>query len=70
MPKKDHVEIKIIDLLGREVKTLVTGEQFAGNHQVTWHGLDNIGSPVASGVYFYQMTAEGFTETRKLLLIR
>ena len=70
VPRNSHVEIKIIDLLGREVCTLVTGENTAGNHQVTWNGLDNTGSQVASGVYFYQMTAEGFSETRKLLLLR
>ena len=71
VPRKCHiVEIKIYDLLGREVRTLVAGVQNAGNHHVTWNGLDKTGSSVASGVYFYTMTAEGFTETRKLLLLR
>jgi hypothetical protein len=70
MPRNSEVVIKIFDLLGREVRTLVTGKHNAGNHQITWNGLDNTGSPVASGVYFYQMTAEGFSETRKLLLIK
>jgi hypothetical protein len=70
VPKRSYVEIKIIDVLGREVKTLISGDQQTGTHQVTWNGLDNTGSPVASGVYFYTMTAVGFSETRKLLLLR
>ena len=70
LPQNKFVEIKIIDVLGREIRTLVSGEQSGGAHQITWNGLDNTGSPVASGVYFYTMTAEGFNETRKVLLIR
>ena len=69
VPQNSHVEIRIFDLLGREVRTLVAGEQTAGSHQITWIGLDNTGSPVSSGVYFCTMTAEGFSETRKLLLL-
>ena len=70
IPEKGHVHIKIIDLLGRETRVLITGEIAAGSHRVTWNGTDNTGSPVASGVYLYTMTAEGFSEMRKLLLIR
>ena len=70
VPERSYVEIRIIDLLGREMRTLISGARNAGSHQVTWNGLDNTGSPVASGVYFCSMTAEGFSETRKLLLIR
>ena len=70
LPKNEYVQIHIFDALGRGVRTLVNSVQIEGNHQVSWNGLDNTGSPVASGVYFYQMTAEGFTETRKLLILR
>ena len=70
LPDDGYAEIKIIDLLGREVRTLISGEQSGGAHQVIWNSLDNTGVPVASGVYFYNMTAEGFSETRKLLLIQ
>ena len=70
LPGNGHVEIKIFDPLGREIRTLVDGEQPVGRHRITWDGLDNSGAPVASGVYFCQMTAEGFAETRKLALLR
>ena len=70
LPKNSHVELEIIDLLGRRVRTLISEERTAGHHQVTWNGLDDQGHPVASGVYLYTLKAEGYTETRKLLLIK
>ena len=70
LPGKSHVEIEIFDLLGRKVRILVKGDYTAGYHHVTWDGFDGNGFPAASGVYLYRMTAEGFTETRKLSLIR
>jgi hypothetical protein len=70
VPRNSHVEIRIFNLLGREIRTLVAGVETAGRHQVMWDGLDNNSASVPSGVYFYEMTAAGFTETRKLLLIR
>jgi flagellar hook assembly protein FlgD len=65
-----YVELKVIDLLGRQIRILVAQARDAGHHQVTWNGLDDRGQPVASGVYLYTLKAEGYTETRKLLLIR
>ena len=70
LPKNGYVDLKIIDLLGRHVRELVSEERSAGHHQVTWKGLDDGGNRVASGVYLYRMTAEDYTETRKLLLLR
>lgn len=66
-----HVKIKIYDLAGRRVRTLLDRPMRAGwNHQVLWHGIDDRGSQVASGIYFYRMEAAGYTSTRKLVLIR
>ena len=70
LPKGCWVEMTIIDMLSRKICTLISEEKPAGSHQVTWNGLDDAGNRVASGVYLYQMTVEGYTETRKLLLIR
>ena len=70
LPKNEYVQIHIFDALGRVVQTLIADNQNPGNHQVTWNGLDNTGSPVASGVYFCTMTSGGFSGTRKLLLLR
>jgi hypothetical protein len=70
LPKNGHAVIEIVDILGRQIRTLIAKERTAGSHQVTWNGLDDAGNRVASGVYLYRMTAEGFTETRKLLLLK
>lgn len=65
IPEVAHVILKVFDVLGREVATLVSGEQEAGTHRVEWNAA---GLP--SGVYLYRLEANGFTEARKLLLIR
>ncbi|HUI28794.1 MAG TPA: T9SS type A sorting domain-containing protein [Candidatus Acidoferrales bacterium] len=60
-----HVTLKIYDVLGREIATLVDGEQQPGEHIVRFDG-----SNLSSGVYFYRMKAGDFVETKKLMLIR
>ncbi|MEK9137579.1 MAG: FG-GAP-like repeat-containing protein, partial [Bacteroidota bacterium] len=60
-----HVTLKVYDLFGREVATLVNGQLGAGSHEVTWDGAG-----VASGVYFYRLQAGHLVETRKLMLLR
>jgi len=65
IPKAGHVEIKIFDLLGRELSMLVNSDMSAGKHEVKFDG-----SNLSSGVYFYRMTAENFVSTRKLLLMK
>lgn len=59
------VSLKVYDLLGREVATLVNEIKQAGTHNVKWDA-----SKIASGVYFYKLTAGGFVETKKMVLMR
>lgn len=65
LPIDTHVSIRVIDILGREVLTLVDGAFTAGDHSIT---LD--GNSLSSGIYFYQMKAGGFNAINKLLLLR
>ncbi len=66
-----RVELSIIDLAGRRVRTLVAGPLRAGLHRVRWDGRDRRGVEVASGVYFARLRAEGSPPvTRKLTLVR
>jgi hypothetical protein len=53
------------DVMGREVEMLVNERQAAGSYEAVWDG-----TRVASGVYFYRLTAEEYGETRKMMLIR
>jgi hypothetical protein len=59
------VTLKIFDLLGREIATLVDQNQKAGRYQIGWDARH-----IASGIYFYTVQAGAFVETRKLLLLK
>jgi photosystem II stability/assembly factor-like uncharacterized protein len=65
IPKQSKVTVKVFDLLGREIATLVDEEKTAGNYMIDFNG-----SNLSSGIYFYRLDAGGFSETRKLILIR
>jgi hypothetical protein len=67
---RGYVDLDIYNILGRRVKTLVSGDLSAGWHEVVWDGSDSTGDRVASGVYFYRMSAGEFAETRKMLLLK
>jgi hypothetical protein len=70
LPRQGLVTLKIYDLLGREVRTLVNDIQQPGSYRLEWLGTDRRGVRVASGVYFYRMETESFVHSRKLLLLR
>jgi TctA family transporter len=59
------VTLKVYDLLGREVQTLVNEEKPVGNYRVNFNA-----SNLASGVYFYRITAGSFNMTRKLIVLK
>ncbi|TSA14326.1 T9SS C-terminal target domain-containing protein [bacterium] len=65
LPKQSFVKLKIFDLLGREIATLVNDKQDAGKHSVRFDALS-----LTSGVYFYKLEAGDFTQARKLLLLK
>ncbi|MFQ5584017.1 MAG: FG-GAP-like repeat-containing protein, partial [Calditrichia bacterium] len=76
------VELKIYDLLGREVKTLVNEQKSPGTYTVQWDGTNDAGQSVASGVYLYRLVvgqasptmpgqaSRSFMQTRKMVLMR
>ncbi len=65
LPMDSHVTLKVYDILGREVATLVNEKENAGNYSVKFDG-----SRLASGVYFYRLTAGNFMSTKKLLMLK
>jgi hypothetical protein len=62
MPRNEHVTLKIYDLAGREIETLVEGEVPPGEHRMQWNAQG-----LASGVYLCRMTAKSFSQSIKLL---
>jgi len=70
LPRPSNVQIRIYSILGREVALLRSGLTEAGHHTLTWNGRDSGGAPVGSGVYFYEMRAEGRIYTGKMTLVK
>ncbi|MCX6133932.1 MAG: T9SS type A sorting domain-containing protein [Ignavibacteriales bacterium] len=70
VPVQGRVRLRVFDLIGREVAALVDEDEVSGNYVVDWHGTDNFGSPLASGVYFYKLEGSGRQVTKKMLLLK
>lgn len=71
LKERSFVTIEIYNVLGQKVKTLVRENLDAGNHTIHWHGKDDNGSSVGSGVYFYKMSDGGkYTSTKKMILLK
>jgi hypothetical protein len=65
-----HTTLRIYNILGQLVRTLVDEEKMPGDYQVNWDGKDQNGKEVRNGIYFYVLMGGQFKETRKMLLIR
>jgi len=70
VPQADLVDLSVFDLQGQLVTTLLRERVSAGQHDITWNGRDNRGRTVPSGVYFYRLQANDFSETRRMVLVR
>jgi len=70
IPRASRVSLKVYNSLGEEVVTLADIVMNAGSHSVEWNGRNRFNATVASGVYFYRLTAENFVQTKKMLLVK
>ena len=70
LPSSGYVSLTVYDLLGREIASLVSSEQSAGQHDVNWNGKSKIGTEVPSGVYLYTLNSGNFTSTKKMILMK
>ena len=70
MPAPGKARLEVYSLAGKRVITLVDGEVGAGRHQEIWYGRDGAGRPVPSGVYFYRLQAEGFSDSKRMVLLK
>ncbi|NIP42197.1 MAG: T9SS type A sorting domain-containing protein [candidate division Zixibacteria bacterium] len=70
LPEETHVTIRVYNIAGQVVNTLVDEVRPAGKHTVTWNGTNQSGSRVASGVYFYRMETTAFQKTVKMILVK
>ena len=70
LPQSEQVKLVIYNVLGQEIRTLVNAFQPAGRYRVLWNSKDDFGRSISSGVYFYQITAGEFLDTRKMLILK
>ncbi|MGH7599717.1 MAG: FG-GAP-like repeat-containing protein [bacterium] len=70
LPRKEQVILKIYNMLGEKLVTLVDRVQDAGTHSITWDGRNEKGHPLPSGVYFYRIETKTFNQTKKLALVK
>lgn len=70
LPGPGHVRLEVFNILGQSVIVLNDEELPAGYHNTVWNGVDNGGTPVASGIYFYRIDYDNQNQTRKMLLLK
>jgi|GEM_PF-711679 len=70
LPSAEKVSLKILNVMGREVRSLLNEHRAAGNHQISWDGIDNQGNEAGTGVYLCVFQAGPFFESRKVLVLK
>ncbi len=65
-----RVELSIFNLLGQQIRKLVSANQSAGSYELVWNGTDDAGSSVSSGVYLYELRADDARHSKKMLLLQ
>ena len=70
LPRKGLVNIRVYDLMGRNIRSLVNTVQDAGYRSVQWNATDDLGQPVTAGMYIYTIQTGDFRETKKMLLLK
>ena len=70
LPAPSHVTMTVFNIIGQKVTDIVDENLSAGNKRVVWDGRDAAGHEVQSGVYFYRITTDKFSMTRKMMLLK
>lgn len=70
LARPGRVRLTVVDLAGREIAVLVEASMPAGNHAAVWDGRDGSGRPAPGGLYLCRIESDGFTKTRKLLMVK
>ncbi len=70
LPKSSQVRLVIFNVLGQQVRTLADDYLSAGTHTVYWDGADADGNRMASGVYYYRLVTDGYSQTKEMILAK
>lgn len=70
LPEEGMVELAIYNLMGQKIRTLTSNHMIPGYHAIVWDGTNDIGSQVATGMYFYSLSSRTFHSTKKMLYLK
>ncbi len=70
LPIDEFVELTIYDLMGRNVKNLISKYHSTGSYSIKWDGTNNVGELVSAGMYFYTFKTNNYSQTRKMMFIK
>ncbi|NIM19923.1 MAG: T9SS type A sorting domain-containing protein [Candidatus Latescibacteria bacterium] len=70
VPEQSRVRLKVYNVQGQEIVTLVNGLKQEGAHRVVWDGKDAAGRQLSSGIYFYRLESDNLVQTRKMMVLR
>jgi len=70
VPRMTSVDVVVYDLLGRKIRTLMSGEMSPDSYQMEWDGTDGQGATVPTGIYFIRMIADEFSAVQKVMLMK
>lgn len=70
LPEAATVRLDVFNILGQKVTTLVNRFEAAGPKSVVWNGTDELGAKVSSGIYFYKISTDDFSATKKMMLVK
>ena len=70
LPSSSHVKIVIYNMLGSKVRTLFSDMQDAGYRSVLWNATNDQGDPVSAGMYIYTIEADGYFDSKKMILLK
>ena len=70
IPEVSEVKLEIYNVTGQHIRTLVNGAHEPGRYRIVWNATNEFGRPLASGMYFYRISAGDFISVKKLLLMK
>ena len=70
LPEDSDIRLTIYNLVGKEIRNLVRWKMPSGFHSIIWDGANNTGQTVSAGIYLFQIQADGFVQTKKMILLK
>lgn len=70
LPKSSHVRLTVFNVMGQQIQVLADRSLSAGTHTIDWDGSDSNGSRAASGIYYYRLETDDYSQTKEMILVK